>query len=313
VSPCGACASTRKASDIGAEQFHPAWHRLLGKGVAAGLTAAWTRPAGQVRRAAAFLVWTQAEAGTGCPLSMTHAAVPALRADPELAAEWEPRLTSVVYDRGLRPAHLKAGVLFGMGMTEKQGGSDVRANTTVARPLAEAGTYELTGLVDPVAVAVVAAQARRVVVGLRGPLLHLRGARRAAEPRQLLADLVQQIRPDVPFDGLDERPVGGEDVVAGQRRRLVRHGVRAGSHATEPTRRYRTGHPTDARGARTKDRTGTPPGPRRSSRAAVRYPGNRGGMSWGITAGCPGESRPGAPGRRGTAAAAILLARAASQ
>ncbi|MBC2869749.1 acyl-CoA dehydrogenase family protein [Streptomyces mexicanus] len=126
-------------------EFHPAWHRLLGKGVAAGLTAAWTRPAGQVRRAAAFLVWTQAEAGTGCPLSMTHAAVPALRADPELAAEWEPRLTSVVYDRGLRPAHLKAGVLFGMGMTEKQGGSDVRANTTVARPLAEAGTYELTG------------------------------------------------------------------------------------------------------------------------------------------------------------------------
>ena len=125
--------------------FHPAWHRLLGKGVAAGLTAAWTRPAGHVRRAAAFLVWTQAEAGTCCPLSMTHAAVPALRADPELAAVWEPRLTSLVYDRGLRPAHRKAGVLFGMGMTEKQGGSDVRATTTVARPLTEDGTYELTG------------------------------------------------------------------------------------------------------------------------------------------------------------------------
>ncbi|MFF9281664.1 acyl-CoA dehydrogenase family protein [Streptomyces griseosporeus] len=126
-------------------EFHPAWHRLLGKGVAAGLTSAWTRPGGHVRRAAAFLVWTQVEAGNGCPLSMTHAAVPALRTDPELAAEWEPRLTSTVYDRELRPAHLKAGVLFGMGMTEKQGGSDVRANTTVARPLAEAGTYELTG------------------------------------------------------------------------------------------------------------------------------------------------------------------------
>jgi putative acyl-CoA dehydrogenase len=125
--------------------FHPAWHRLLGKGVAAGLTAAWTRPAGHVRRAAAFLVWTQAEAGTCCPLSMTHAAVPALRTDPELAAAWEMRLTSMVYDRGLRPAHRKAGVLFGMGMTEKQGGSDVRATTTVARPLAEDGTYELTG------------------------------------------------------------------------------------------------------------------------------------------------------------------------
>ncbi|MEV5353660.1 acyl-CoA dehydrogenase family protein [Streptomyces sp. NPDC052693] len=126
-------------------EFHPAWHRLLGKGVSAGLTAAWNRPAGHLRRAAAFVVWTQVEAGNGCPLSMTHAAVPALRADPDLAAEWEPRLTSMIYDRELRPAHLKAGALFGMAMTEKQGGSDVRANTTAARPLAEAGTYELTG------------------------------------------------------------------------------------------------------------------------------------------------------------------------
>ncbi|MET9522209.1 acyl-CoA dehydrogenase family protein [Streptomyces coeruleorubidus] len=126
-------------------EFHPSWHRLLGKGVSAGLTAAWDRPAGHLRRAAAFLVWTQVEAGNGCPLSMTHAAVPALRTDPDLAAEWEPRLTSMVYDRELRPAHLKAGALFGMGLTEKQGGSDVRANTTSARPLAEDGTYELTG------------------------------------------------------------------------------------------------------------------------------------------------------------------------
>ncbi|MEV6619028.1 acyl-CoA dehydrogenase family protein [Streptomyces sp. NPDC051051] len=125
--------------------FHPAWHRLLGKGVGAGLTAAWTRPGGHVRRAAGFLVWTQVEAGNGCPLSMTHAAVPALRTDPELAAEWVPRLTSTIYERELRPARHKAGALFGMGMTEKQGGSDVRANTTSARPLAEAGTYVLTG------------------------------------------------------------------------------------------------------------------------------------------------------------------------
>ncbi|MFF7733316.1 acyl-CoA dehydrogenase family protein [Streptomyces sp. NPDC007984] len=126
-------------------EFHPSWHRLLGKGVSAGLTSAWERPAGHLRRAAAFLVWTQVEAGNGCPLSMTHAAVPALRTDPDLAAEWEPRLTSMIYDNELRPAHLKAGALFGMGMTEKQGGSDVRANTTAARPLAEDGTYELTG------------------------------------------------------------------------------------------------------------------------------------------------------------------------
>ncbi|MDR6977853.1 putative acyl-CoA dehydrogenase [Streptomyces sp. 3330] len=125
--------------------FHPAWHRLLGKGVGAHLTDAWVRPGGHVRRAAGFLVWTQVEAGNGCPLSMTHAAVPALRADPDLAAEWEPRLTSTIYDRELRPARLKAGALFGMGMTEKQGGSDVRANATVATPLAEDGTYELTG------------------------------------------------------------------------------------------------------------------------------------------------------------------------
>ena len=135
----------RYGNRIDEVEFHPAYHRLLGKGVSAGLTAAWTRPGGHVRRAAGFVVWSQAEAGHGCPLSMTHAAVPALRTDPALAAEWEPLLTSTVYEEELGPADRKAGVLFGMGMTEKQGGSDVRANTTVARPLAEDGTYELTG------------------------------------------------------------------------------------------------------------------------------------------------------------------------
>ncbi|MGV9877770.1 acyl-CoA dehydrogenase family protein [Streptomyces sp. NPDC003006] len=125
--------------------FHPSWHRLLGKAVGAGLTGAWSRPGGHLRRAAGFLVWTQTEGGHGCPVSMTHAAVPALRADPALAAEWEPRLTSTIYDQGLRPASQKAGALFGMGMTEKQGGSDVRANTTRAQALAEDGTYVLTG------------------------------------------------------------------------------------------------------------------------------------------------------------------------
>ncbi|WP_445397140.1 acyl-CoA dehydrogenase family protein [Streptomyces sp. LE64] len=126
-------------------EFHPAWHRLLGKGVGAGLTAAWTTPGGHVRRAAGFLVWSQVEAGHGCPLSMTHAAVPALRAEPALAGVWEPRLTSRTYDPELRTADRKAGALFGMAMTEKQGGSDVRSNATVARPLAEPGAYELTG------------------------------------------------------------------------------------------------------------------------------------------------------------------------
>ncbi|MCX4904547.1 acyl-CoA dehydrogenase family protein [Streptomyces sp. NBC_00878] len=135
----------RYGNRIDEVDFHPSWHRLLGKGVSAGLTAAWTRPGGHVRRAAAFVVWTQVEAGNCCPLSMTHAAVPALRTDPALAAEWEPRLTSTVYDQDMRPAARKAGVLLGMGMTEKQGGSDVRANTTTARALAEDGTYELSG------------------------------------------------------------------------------------------------------------------------------------------------------------------------
>jgi putative acyl-CoA dehydrogenase len=125
--------------------FHPAWHRLLGHAVSAGLTDAWSRPSGHLRRAAGFMVWTQAEQGHGCPVSMTHAAVPALRAEPALAAEWEPRLTSRAYDPELLPPGVKPGALFGMGMTEKQGGSDVRANTTRAEPLAEEGTYLLTG------------------------------------------------------------------------------------------------------------------------------------------------------------------------
>ncbi|MFB6836284.1 acyl-CoA dehydrogenase family protein [Streptomyces sp. NPDC056361] len=126
-------------------EFHPAWHRLLGRSVGAGLTDAWGRPGGHVRRAAGFLVASQPEAGHGCPLSMTHAAVPALRAEPELAEVWEPAATSHVYERGLAPVAEKAGVLLGMAMTEKQGGSDVRANTTEARPLAADGEYVLTG------------------------------------------------------------------------------------------------------------------------------------------------------------------------
>ncbi|MFE3824541.1 acyl-CoA dehydrogenase family protein [Streptomyces sp. NPDC059092] len=125
--------------------FHPDWHHLLGRAVSSGLTDAWGRPDGHLRRAAGFLVWSQAEAGHLCPVSMTHAAVPALRADPALAAEWEPRLTAHAYEPGLRPAAGKAGALFGMGMTEKQGGSDVRANTTAALPLDASGEYVLTG------------------------------------------------------------------------------------------------------------------------------------------------------------------------
>ncbi|KPC82882.1 MULTISPECIES: acyl-CoA dehydrogenase family protein [Streptomyces] len=135
----------RYGNRIDEVDFHPAWHRLLGHAVTSGLTDAWGRQGGHVRRAAGFLVWTQAEAGHGCPLSMTHAAVPALRTDPALAAEWEPLLTSHVYEEGLRTPSQKTGVLFGMGMTEKQGGTDVRSNTTRAEPLAGDGEYLLTG------------------------------------------------------------------------------------------------------------------------------------------------------------------------
>jgi putative acyl-CoA dehydrogenase len=137
----------RYGNRIDEVEFHPSWHRLLGHAVSSGLTHAWGRPDGHLRRAAGFLVWTQAESGHGCPVSMTHAAVPALRADPSLASVWEPRLTSSVYAQELLPAGQKEGALFGMAMTEKQGGSDVRANTTQAVPVdgATGGEYVLTG------------------------------------------------------------------------------------------------------------------------------------------------------------------------
>jgi putative acyl-CoA dehydrogenase len=128
-------------------EFHPAWHSLMTVAVTAGLHASsWIdpKPGAQVARAAGFTVWSQTEGGHGCPISMTHAAVPALRVDTALAAEWVPRLTSLTYDPGLRIPVEKAGCLAGMGMTEKQGGSDVRTNTTRAVPTAD-GTYRLTG------------------------------------------------------------------------------------------------------------------------------------------------------------------------
>ena len=127
--------------------FHPSWHALMDVAVGEGLHgAAWTAgPGGQVRRAAGFVVWSQVEAGHGCPVSMTYAAVPALRTDPALAAVFEPGLTAPSYDPGLRDPSTKSGLLAGMGMTEKQGGSDVRANTTRAVAAGADGDYLLTG------------------------------------------------------------------------------------------------------------------------------------------------------------------------
>jgi putative acyl-CoA dehydrogenase len=128
-------------------EFHPSWHRLMEVAVTEGLTGApWAdaRPGAHVARAAALLTWNQVEAGHSCPVSMTYAVVPALRHAPELAAVYEPLLTSRVYDPGLRTPATKRGLLAGMGMTEKQGGSDVRATTTTATPAGD-GTYRLRG------------------------------------------------------------------------------------------------------------------------------------------------------------------------
>jgi putative acyl-CoA dehydrogenase len=128
-------------------EFHPAWHALMRAGVEQELHALpWRtdQPGAHVARAATYVCSGQAEAGFGCPITMTFAAVPALRTQPEVAAEWVPRLTATSYDPELRPAAEKASALCGMAMTEKQGGSDVRANTT--RALAgDDGWWEITG------------------------------------------------------------------------------------------------------------------------------------------------------------------------
>ncbi|MFJ4810553.1 acyl-CoA dehydrogenase family protein [Streptomyces longwoodensis] len=128
--------------------FHPSWHELMRVAVEEGLAGApWAdaRPGAHVARTAGGLVWGHTEAGHGCPTSMTYAAVPALRRQPDLAKVYEPLLTSRAYDPGLRVPADKRGLLAGMGMTEKQGGSDVRTNTTTAAPTAEAGVYTLRG------------------------------------------------------------------------------------------------------------------------------------------------------------------------
>ncbi|PYC71664.1 DNA alkylation response protein [Streptomyces tateyamensis] len=128
-------------------EFHPAWHQLMTVAVEHGLHAApWRdpRPGAHTARAAKFYLWSQVEAGHGCPVSMTYAAVPALRTTPALADWLEPLLASPVYDFGLREPHGKRGLIAGMSMTEKQGGSDVRANSTVALPAGD-GSYHLTG------------------------------------------------------------------------------------------------------------------------------------------------------------------------
>ena len=127
--------------------FHPAYHELMRVAVAEGIAASpWDCPrsGAHVARAAKFYLQSQVEAGHGCPITMTFAATPALRREPALAGEWLPRIHSREYDPANAPAHTKRGATIGMAMTEKQGGSDVRANTTRAVALS-GGAYEITG------------------------------------------------------------------------------------------------------------------------------------------------------------------------
>lgn len=132
-------------------RFHPAYHQLMKTSIEHGLhSSPWTAPGvgAHVARAAHSYVHTQVEAGHGCPITMTFAAVPALKLQHDLAAVWIPKICSLVYDPRNVPVDHKQGVTVGMAMTEKQGGSDVRANSTIAVPVGAGGPgmpYELTG------------------------------------------------------------------------------------------------------------------------------------------------------------------------
>ena len=128
--------------------FHPSWHNLMRTSVANRLHCLpWEarRPGAHVARATLMMLTAQNEAGHTCPISMTFSAVASLREEPELFAEWERRILSSVYDPRFAAAQEKSGVLLGMGMTEKQGGSDVRANTTRAERIGSSREYLITG------------------------------------------------------------------------------------------------------------------------------------------------------------------------
>ena len=120
-----------------AVEFHPSWHWLMRRGVEFGLAGVPWQDASadaHLRRAAGFITWSGVEPGHVCPLTMTYAAVPALRADEALTQRYADGLAASVYEPGDLPAASKEGLLAGMGMTEKQGGSDVRTNVTEATP-----------------------------------------------------------------------------------------------------------------------------------------------------------------------------------
>lgn len=132
-------------------RFHPAYHTLMKTAIEEGIHASpWTdpKPGAHVARAAKFYLQAQVEAGHGCPITMTFAAVPSLLTTPQLAKQWVPKITAPIYDPRNVPDAGKQGLTIGMAMTEKQGGSDVRANTTRAFPVGASGpgeAYELVG------------------------------------------------------------------------------------------------------------------------------------------------------------------------
>lgn len=130
-------------------EYHPAYHQLMSMAINQGISSrTWNEPraGAHVARAALVYMQVQIEAGHVCPLTMSFAAVPTLRKQPALAAVWEPLLTTREYDPRNCPASEKHGITVGMGMTEKQGGSDVRSNTTHATPMdGQNGVYTLTG------------------------------------------------------------------------------------------------------------------------------------------------------------------------
>jgi len=128
-------------------EFHPAWHHLMRLAVQQGIhSLPWASPrhGAHVARAALALLAAENEAGHMCPISMTYSAMPVLRQNEVIAREWAPRICSTEYDPSFQPASRKQGALIGMAMTEKQGGSDVRANVTRAEPLG-GGEYALDG------------------------------------------------------------------------------------------------------------------------------------------------------------------------
>lgn len=137
----------RYGNRIDEVRYDPSYHRLMETAVGLGLHGAvWAdaRPNPHLTRAVRSSVWGAVDAGHGCPISMTYAVVPALRANAELSAQYEPLLSTLEYDTSHRPPLEKRGLIAGMSMTEKQGGSDVRANRTEAVPQPD-GTYRLTG------------------------------------------------------------------------------------------------------------------------------------------------------------------------